>query len=248
MNRPCPQMQDKVADYVLGALDAQQAEALQEHFAGCEACRQYAQSLQEQAQALVALGCRIDADLETRRDKVVEALQDVSPVQTSTRRLFPPVGGFLRMSVAAVLVLGAGVIIGRATTPRPVDVEQLRSDLQASIAAALKPTVQESILAEVDQRLKSGLAANEASVRDKLGEQLRGDLQLFTTEFTAGSEQQMEKRFTEFLRLVEQARLKDRLQVVRALEQLEQNRYRDRTQIQTSLATLIEKKPTVIQH
>ena len=74
MNGPCPEMQDKVADYALGTLDTQQTEALQEHLAGCEACRQYAESLQKQAQSLVALGRRLDADMEGRRDKVIEAL------------------------------------------------------------------------------------------------------------------------------------------------------------------------------
>jgi len=248
MNRPCPEMQDKVADYVLGALDTQQVEALQEHLGGCDACRQYAQSLQEQAQSLVALGHRLDADMEARRDKAIEALQDVSSVQTGTRRIFPSVGGFLRMAVAAVLVLGAGVVIGRATAPQPVEVERLRADLQASIVASLKPVMQENIQAEVDQRLESGLVAGEASLRDKLAEQLRGDLQLFATQFTAGSEQRLEKRFAEFVQLIEEARLKDRLHVVRALEQMEQNRYRDRTKIQTSLAAVIEKKPAAIQH
>ncbi|MCL5279223.1 MAG: zf-HC2 domain-containing protein [Planctomycetes bacterium] len=247
MNGPCPEMQDRIADYVLGALDTEQAEALQKHLDGCEACRRYAQSLQDETQSLVALGRQFDADMGARRDKVIEALQDISPVQTDTLRLFPPVGGFLRMSVAAVLVLGAGVLIGRSTAPRPVDVEQLRTDLQASLVASLKPAVQENVLAEVDRRLESGLAANEASLRDQLAEQLRGDLQLFATQFTAGSEQRLEKRLAEFIQLIEEARLKDRLHVVRALEQMEQNRYRDRTQIQTSLAALIDKKPTAIQ-
>ena len=263
MNRPCPEMQDKVADYVLGALDAEQTEALQKHLSGCEACRQYARSLQEQGQSLVALGRRLDADMEARRDRVVEVLQEVAPVATNTRPfpsggigILPMIHGqdahatrsFLKMGIAAVLVLGAGVVVGRATAPRPVDVEQLRADLQASLVASLKPAVQESVSAEVDRRLESGLAAGAASLRDKLAEQLRGDLQVFVTQFTAGSEQRLEKRFAEFVQLIEQARLKDRLHVVRALEQMEQNRHRDRTQIQTSLAALVEKKPAAIQH
>ena len=105
MNGPCPQMQDKVADYVLGALDTQQAEALQKHLGGCEACRQYAQSLQEQAQSLVALGRQIDADMEARRDKVIQALQDASPVQTGTRRLFPPSAAFERRLKGGIGIL-----------------------------------------------------------------------------------------------------------------------------------------------
>jgi anti-sigma factor RsiW len=244
-------MQDRIADYVLGALDAQQGEALQEHLGGCEACRQYAQSLQEQAQSLVALGCRLDANMETRRDKVIEALQDVSPVQTSTRRIFPSVGGFLRMSIAAALVLGAGVMIGRATAPRPVDVEQLRGDLQASIIASLRPAVQEIVLAQVDRRLESGLAANEASLRDQLAEQLRGDLQLFATQFTAGSDRRVEKRFADFVQLIEEARLKDRQQVAKALEQMEHDRVRDKAQFGIGLqhvAALTAKATPAIQH
>jgi len=251
MNRPCPQMQDKVADYVLGALDTQQAQALQEHLGGCEACRQYARSLQEQAQSLVALGQRLEADMEARRDRVIEALQDVSPAETDTRRIFPSVGGILRISVAAVLVLGAGVIIGRATAPRPVDVEQLRADLQASIVASLKPAVQETVLAEVDRCLESGLAANEANLRNELAEQLRGDLQLFATQFAAGSDRRMDKRFAEFVQLIEEARLKDRQQVAKALDRIEQNRVLDKTQIRTGLqyvAALTTKATPATQH
>jgi hypothetical protein len=251
MNRPCPEIQDKIADYVLGALDTRQTEALQQHLAACEGCRQYAQSLQQQAQSLVALGRNLDTDMENRQDKVIEALQDVSPVETDTRRLFPPVGGFLRMSVAAVLVLGAGVMIGRSVAPHPIDVEQLRADLQASIVASLKPAVQESVLAEVDHRLESGLAVSEASLRDKLAEQLRGDLQLFATQFTAGAERRLDKRFAEFIQLIEEARLKDRQQVAKALEQVEHDRVRDRAQFGTGLqyvAALTAKATPAIQH
>jgi anti-sigma factor RsiW len=251
MNRPCPEMQDKIADYVLGALSSEQIEALQQHLVACETCRQYAESLEKQAQALVAFGCEIDANMDSRRERAMEALQNVSPAETGATRICPSVGGFLRMSVAAVLVLGTGVMIGRATAPHPVDVEQLRADLQASIVGALRPAVQESVLAEVDRRLESGLAANEASLRSELAEQLRGDLQLFATQFTAGSERRLDKRFAEFIQLIEEARLKDRQQVAKALEQIEHDRVRDRAQFGTGLqyvAALTAKAAPAIQH
>ncbi len=247
MNKLCPAMQDKIADYVLGALDAQQTQALREHLAGCDACREYARSLEDQANSLVALGQEIEAGMDARQNRVIEALQNALPAAAGVRRVFPFIGGFVRTAVAAALILGAGVMLGRWTAPRPVDVEQLHADLQTSIVAALRPAVQESVLAEMDRRLESGLAANEASLRGELAEQLRGDFQLFATQFTAGSDRRMDQTFAEFIRLVEGARLKDRLHVVKALEQMEHNRYRDRTQVQTSLATLIEKKPAALQ-
>jgi len=251
MNGPCPQMQDRIADYVLGALDAPQAEALQEHLAHCEACRRYAEILKRQAESLVALGRQIEIGMEARQDKVIEALESVSPVEAGTRRIFPSVGGFLRVSVAAVLVLGVGVAIGRWAAPRPVDVEQLRADLQVSIAESLKPVVRESILTDVNQRLESGLAANEAGLRRELADQLRSDLQLFAAQFTSGSERLIEKRFTELVQLIEEARLKDRQRVAKALEQIEQNRARDKTQIGMgfqSLAALTAKATPAVQH
>jgi len=251
MNRPCPDWQDQIVDSVLGGLDGPQTEDLQRHLAACEPCREYARSLQEQEDSLVALGREIETGLEARQDRVIEALQDVSPAGIGVQRIFPAIGRLLRVGIAAVLVLGAGVAIGRWTAPRPIDVEQLRADLQASIAASPQPAVRESILAEVDRRLAAGLAANEAGLRAELTDQLRGDLQVFATQFSAGSERLLEKRFTELVQMIEEARLKDRQRVATALEQIEQNRRRDKTQIGwglQSLASLTAKAVPAMQH
>ncbi len=238
MSKPCPQMQDRIADYILGALDAQQTQALREHLAGCDACRQYAQGLEEQASSLIALGREIEAGMKARQDRVIEVLQNAGPVAAGARRLFPFIGGFVRTAVAAALVLGAGVMLGRWTAPRPVDVEQLRADVQASVAAALQPAVQEAVLAQVDQRLRAGLSSTEASLRAELGDQLRGDLQLFATQFTAGSERRMDRRFTELVQLIEEARLRDRQYVAKALDRIEQNQIRDKRQIGLGLQSV----------
>ena len=238
MNKPCPQMQDRIADHVLGALDAQQTQALREHLAGCDACRQYGQSLEAQANSLVALGREIETGMGARQGRVIEALQNVAPVAAGVGRVFPFIGRFVRTAVAAALVLGTGVMLGRWTAPRSVDIEQLRTDVQASVVAALTPAVQEAVLAQVDQRLLAGLTTTEANLRAELGDQLRGDLQLFATQITAGSERRMDKRFTELVQLIEEARLKDRLYVARALDRIEQNHARDKTQIGLGLQSI----------
>jgi anti-sigma factor RsiW len=246
MSQPCPDMQDRILDYVLTRLDPQQSEIVREHLTGCDACRQYVQSLRGQVRSLIALGSEIDAGMAARQGRVIEALHGLAPTQESTTRVFPFLGGFLRTAVAAVLVLGVGIGLGRWTAPR-VNVEQLRADLQASLAASVTEAVQESILSQVDQRLQAGLSKNEAGLRAELANQVRDDVQRFTAQAASNSETLVEKRFDELVQLVEEARLKDRQHMVKALEQVERNRYRDRSQIQTGLAALIEKKPATVQ-
>ncbi len=203
MNGPCPDMQDRIADYVLGALDAEQAEALQEHLDECSVCRQYLQSLKEQTESLVELGREIGSDMTARQDRVIEALQDVAPAE----RVFPFVGGFVKTAVAAVLLLGAGITIGRWTAPPAVDVEQLR----ASLAASIQPAVQTSVLAQVDQRLQA-----EAQQRAELALQTQKDLVMLAQQCT-GLENLINGQFTELVDLIEAGRETDRRRVEKAL-------------------------------
>jgi len=216
MKRFCPDMQDRIIDYMLGVLETPEAQAVREHLDRCDACRQYLQRLRQQGDGLVAWGERVAADMDARQDRVIQALETVTPAV----RIVPIIGGFVRLAVAAVLVLGAGVLIGRMTAPRPIDAEQLRADLEASIAASLKPALQEGILAELDQRLQATLASNDTKLRVEVAEQISRDLQSFASRFTSSSEQLMDRRFAELVEVIEAARLTDRRQVARALEQI----------------------------
>ncbi len=220
MNRPCPNLQDQIIDFMLGALGADEAKAVQEHLDRCANCREYLQSLRAQGEALVGLGREMTTDVETRRVQVIEALEKVSPVEAGTGRVFPFMGGYIRTAVAAVLVLGAGVAIGRWTSPRPVDVAQLRAELETSMADSLRPVVRESILAEVDQRLQAGLSANDERLRAEVVEQVRRDLRVLAAQFAANSEKMVDERFAEIVQLIEAGRRTDRERVAKALEQI----------------------------
>jgi len=218
MNGPCPNRQDRIAEYVLGALDAAGAEALREHLRECSGCRQYLQSLQEQSESLVELGRQIDSGMMARQDRVIEALQDVSLAEPHARRVLPFIGGFARMAVAAVLLLGVGITIGRWTAPRPVDVGRLRADLEASIVAAIQPAVQTSILAHVDQRLQA-----EAQQRTELARRTQQDLYMLAEQSAAGTqslENLMKGRFTDLVDIIEAGRETDRWRVEKALQEM----------------------------
>ncbi|MHC4517180.1 MAG: zf-HC2 domain-containing protein, partial [Planctomycetota bacterium] len=141
MDRPCEDMQERIADYVLGALDEREAEVVRDHLGECEACRAYMRDLTEQGEALTALGQQVQDDMHAREDTVIEALEAISAPAGEPGWVLPWTGRLLRTAVAAVLVLGVGITIGRLTAAEPIDVGQLRLDLEQSVAASLRPSV-----------------------------------------------------------------------------------------------------------
>ena len=238
MNGPCPNMQERIANAVLGALEAPEAQAVEQHLATCPACRAYAQALGQQGEALTALGRRLAAEMPARQDRVIEALEDaiVEPMHPDQTR--PWVARLVPLAAAALVVLAVGIAIGRLTAPAPIDVEQLRADLQASVTESLQGPLRRAVLTDVDQRLETVLAAGDEQLKTEIVELMRADLRTFAADVVTNSEEVMEQRLAEFAKLVEAARLADRQRVVRAFEQVEWNRRRDRTQIGRGLQSL----------
>ncbi len=238
MSTTCRTMQERIVDYLLGTLDATDTQDLQGHLARCDACRQYLNRLETQDKGLVTLGQCVKADMEARQEKVVQAFTNAACIGSrSSRPAFMWIR-LARMAVAAVIVLAAGIAIGRLTGPKPVDVETLRADVQASVTASLIPAVQEHLLAVMDQRLESTLSKNETEFSAEIIEQVRQELQVFGAQLTSNSRQVMDQQFTEFVQLLEAARQKDRQRVARAFEQVEFNRLRDAQRIGRGLYTL----------
>ena len=227
MNGPCREMQEKIADDVLGALEPQEREAVHRHLAECPRCRAYANSLRQQSDALAALGDEVKSGMAARRERAIQAFDAATPEPKRS----PWLGRLVPAAVAALLVLAIGITIGRLTAPKPINVERLRADLQASI--------RESLLGDVDQQLASALAAGEVQLKAEIVEQVREDLRTFATDVVANSEQMMDVRLAEFVRLIEAARMKDRQRVVQAFERVELNRRRDRSQIGQGVKSLV---------
>jgi len=227
MNGPCREMREKIADDVLGALDAQQKQVVRQHLAECPQCRAYAEALQQQSDSLASLGDEVKAGMAARRERALQAFDAAAPARERSLWL----GKLVPAAIAALLVLGVGITIGRLTAPKPIDVEQLRADLEAS--------VRESVLGDVDQQLASALTAGDERLKAEIVEQVRQDLRTFATDVVAGSERMMDVRLAEFVRLIEAARLKDRQRVVQAFERVELNRRRDRTQIGQGVKSLV---------
>lgn len=244
MSKPCDDMREKIVDLTLGILSEEHACEVQAHVETCESCRRYMQALGNQGESLIAIGREIQTDMSAREERVIEALQTGASARP---RVLPFVRRFVRAGVAAVLMLGIGIVVGRLSTPRPVDIDQLRSELHASIVASLEPVVRERVrlegdqlgaelqssivarlepalrqilLADVDERLESTLAASDERVAADVVKQMRQDLHLVATELAAGSERLVDQRFGEVVQLIEAARQTDRRQIARALDQI----------------------------
>ncbi len=244
MSQACQNMQERIADYVLGALGEEQTEALKDHVSRCAGCRQYLHELERHNEALITCGEHVKAGMAARCDRVIEALSDAALAPARSARIVPLIGRLARMAVAAVLILGAGIAIGRFTAPRPVDVDQLRADLQSSVLASLTPAVQESMLAEMDRRLGSALAESNAQFKTEIAEQMGRDLRIFANDLMSGTQTLVDRRFTEVVQLIEAGRLTDRRQVAKALDQI-------KTQTGMGflrLAALTEETPATVQN
>ncbi len=148
MSRPCNDMREMIVDFTLGVLSEERARDVQSHVDACESCRQYMQAIEAQSEALMALGREVQANVDAGQAKAIQALHAGASARPG---FLPSVGGFVRTAVAAMLMLGAGVVIGRLSSPEPVDVDQLRTDLQVSIVASLEPTLRASVRTDMDR-------------------------------------------------------------------------------------------------
>jgi hypothetical protein len=129
----------------------------------------------------------------------------------------------IKFAAAAVLLICAGFLTSRLSTPQPVDVEQLRADL----------------IKQVNQQWESILETRHAELREEVYGQVRHDLMEFAAQTLAASRDLTDQRLVELVRLIEAARIQDRQRIEAALEQVELNRLQDKTQFRNGLQTLI---------
>jgi hypothetical protein len=210
MNRSCSDMQEEIAGYVLGALDEDRRQAVQEHLKICPDCKAYLQALHEQEQALVALGEQVSVGMAAREERVIAAIGRSWRGQC--------ILAVAKWAVAATVVLASGIAIGRLTSPQPLSEEHLKAEIQ------------QAVLAEVDRRVDSALVA----AADETAENMR----VMAAQFASGSRAMMEVRLAGLVQLIETARRTDRQRVADALVQMELSRLDDRNQIAASLRSL----------
>ena len=120
--KPCPKNRKLIAWLALGALDAQTAAALREHFALCEGCRRYWEEISNVAERVAAAAP--DSNLEASKlfhHRMAEKLQAVES-SSLLERLAAWVGGAMpnwRVALPAFAVLVMALLALVAPRHRP---------------------------------------------------------------------------------------------------------------------------------
>jgi hypothetical protein len=165
---------------------------------------------------------------ERVRDTLVNKEKRRESTGTRTRRAIikRPI---IKLAAAAVLLIGLGYVAGRLSAP-PTDVEQLRSDLEASLKSSLAE--------EMNRRWQPVFTASCVQLKDEIHQQLRRDLAEFADRILTASDTLTEQRLMELINLIEAARKQDRWRVATALERIELNRMQDKTLFGKGLVNL----------
>jgi len=127
----------------------------------------------------------------------------------------------MKFAAAAVLLIAAGILIGRFTVPEPIDIEALQANLADSLRSSLEPAIGQSLLAEIDGRHQAAFETYCAQLKDELQQQVRRDLMQFAAQTLAASGTQTQQQLRELIQLIEAARMQDRLRTEQALEHIE---------------------------
>ena len=145
-------------EYLYGEVDPQRQELLSVHLQTCPDCRQQVSAWRSAMKGL-------DSWAWTNGG-------------SGRRRLFL---GPVRWAAAVLLILTAGMVLGRFTASRP-DIEQLQEQLQVSLVSYLEPTLKENITDNLNRDWFDLLAASRAQFREDIQQQIEEKMNLFAME------------------------------------------------------------------
>ena len=113
MDSHCEKIQEQLADYILGILDAGNREKVNDHVNQCSQCRQYKQSLEDENRGLKQYGENIKARMDVRQEKAIEALNVQTEISNNSNlSLWRTIMGSrkLKLTAAAIILIAVTII------------------------------------------------------------------------------------------------------------------------------------------
>jgi hypothetical protein len=102
MKSECQNNKEKIADLISGILPDSEVEILQQHLNECKVCSEYANVLEKEDKQLSSLFAAIDSDMQTRQNKVLNAINNSGQKGTSSQTIFQP---FIKLAAAAAIII-----------------------------------------------------------------------------------------------------------------------------------------------
>lgn len=161
------------------------------------------------------------------------------------KRMFT--GPVSRFAAAAVLLIAAGYLAGRFSSPRAPDIDEIELALEGRLTSSVQAAIRKNLLEDLNQSWQSGLADYHARLNDEfnrftveLGEQRRGELNEFAAKTLAASNAVTHNLLSDLVRAVATAQDQDREWVTAAMRRIESNRIQDATRLNAGLVILAE--------
>ncbi|MHC4552546.1 MAG: tetratricopeptide repeat protein [Planctomycetota bacterium] len=111
MKIPCTQIQELIIDWLLGELDPQKIESVQQHLNSCSVCQSYDERLRNQEKELEKMGTHITHNLEEKQDKAIEAIHTLPDIKSTARPWLMKYA-----AAAAVLLIIVLTVVNKSTS------------------------------------------------------------------------------------------------------------------------------------
>ena len=171
-------------------------------------------------------------------DSVAAKLPQADGVSPAGRTEKPNIISLTKVAAAAVLLIMSGLVVGRLTSPRPPDLQQLQQELEPSLMASLQPAIRQELLDELKKSWRLAWAGSYVQLKDELGRQFSSEMAEFGAQILAASGRITDRRLTELIEAIDAAQINERRWIAAALEHIELNRLQDRNQLIDGIETL----------
>lgn len=208
MKHPTP---EQWMDFLYGESPSTERAELQQHLAGCEACRQQTQTWQGAMKKL-----------------------DAWTLESPTRRQgFPVWGGAWKWAAAACLVLTSAFAAGRWSGPS-VDLPAL----QAQLAKPLQADVERALQQKLDEQIRQATEQAMARAREQAQKELTVKFQQIADQATAAAMDSTASQLKQLAVTLETLRAEDKVKFSDAIKEMEAQRANDLLRLRQELETV----------
>jgi hypothetical protein len=229
----CRQIQEQIPLYIDGCLSEQQEQAVRDHIAQCAQCSDYLQAIEQDDKLLGSFVESMRPSIGQVEQEVIAAVEHQPQKQKAKATGILKSCRFVPYAAAAVVLISIGFLVGRVSTLRTADIDQLRDELKVSLSSEIRKEVSEQLKGD----LQAAFAAGFEQVKDGLRNEYQQELNRYAIQTLAASSAVTNQLLTELIATIDISRARDLRRIAAVMEQVELNRMRDSSELRDSFTT-----------